>query len=744
MPPRWAAARLALALAGGIADAALAQKGIELVDPTPVPGLGTPRDRVPVNVQTTTGDEIDAQHAPSLTDHLSENTASVYLNEAQSNPFQPDLLYRGFAASPLLGNPVGLSVYVDGVRVNESFGDTVNWDLIPASAIARVDVVPGSNPVFGSNTLGGALSVRTRSGDTDPGFRGEAHAGSFGRRGLELAQGWPLGAWDFFATANVLSEHGWRDESPSHLRQAFVKLGRDDDRSDVELTYTWADNDLVGNGLVPDSIVRRESRDAVYTFPDETSPTLHFGNLRASRLLADGVLLAGHLHHRRLRIDTFNGDAERDDGGTPADPSDDATEAENRATATKSAVTGGSVQLSWDHRLAGRPNRVSGGVTADLGRSRFEVREQPASFTAGRGTRPAGPFELDTDVAGRSEAFGVYLVDEWALSPSFHVTASGRYSAHRVELDDESGAEPALDGEHRFRHFAPALGAAWRAAPALTAFGGYSEGFRAPTPVELTCADPEDPCSLPVAFVADPPLDEVTARTFEFGVRGQPFAALGYRLALHRTELDDDLLFIAAPGRRGFFANVGRTRRQGLELELFGESGRFSWWASYATVDATFESSESLFNPVADPADFGQPETVEVRAGDALPGIPRHLAKLRLEYRFGERLRLGASLHHAGRQYIRGDEDNDGPEIDDYTIVSLRAEHRLTARLSLFARLDNVFDEDFETLGAFNRNAFGPDGRPLAGELGPVERFVSPGRPRTLYVGLRIAAAPRP
>lgn len=51
--------------------------------------------------------------------------AGVVANPAQNNPWQPDIAFRGFTASPLMGAPQGLSVFLDGVRVNEAFGDTV-------------------------------------------------------------------------------------------------------------------------------------------------------------------------------------------------------------------------------------------------------------------------------------------------------------------------------------------------------------------------------------------------------------------------------------------------------------------------------------------------------------------------------------------------------------------------------------------------------------------------------------------
>src|ERR1700721_1792301 len=135
----------------------------------PLPGFGLPLNQIPSNVQTANSSDIQREQTTDVADYLNNNFSGVNVSESAGNPFQLDVYYHGFTASPLLGTPEGLSVYVDGVRVNESFGDTVNWDLIPESAVSTVSLISGSNPVFGLNTLGGALSLQTKSAHADPG-----------------------------------------------------------------------------------------------------------------------------------------------------------------------------------------------------------------------------------------------------------------------------------------------------------------------------------------------------------------------------------------------------------------------------------------------------------------------------------------------------------------------------------------------------------------------------------------------
>lgn len=735
----WVAALSPLAIQAAMAQNPATQletPSVEVIGTTPIPGLGTPRDQVPSNVQAATDEDIEQQRPLDLSEFLFQNFPSLNINQAQNNPFQPDVTFRGFTASPLLGNPIGLSVYVDGVRVNESFGDTVFFDLIPMWAVSSINLIPGSNPVFGLNTLGGALALRTKSGFQHPDTEAEVYYGSFDRKYGQVSHGGYSGDVDYFFGASYFDENGWRDFSPTTVRQLFGKVGWENATSDLDLSYTYANNSLIGNGFVPESILD-DDRDAVYTFPDETKPELHFVNLRASHFFTDTLLLAGNAYHRRNKISTFNGDAEFDDGDTPLDATDDEVEAENRQTQTDQKVTGLGLQLQFLANLANRPNQLTIGVTHDRGRTTFNQEEQEADFTPDRGTIGEGEFEVDTRVSAKNEYYGIYVTDTFSVTDKLHLTASARYNYADIEIRDKTGLEDDLDGDHSFNRINPAIGATYAFHPALTIYGNYNEGNRVPTPVELTCADPEDPCSLPVGFAADPPLDQVVAKTIEAGVRGRITNSINWNASLYRTELTDDILFIAVGGSQGFFTNVSETQRQGVELGLNGTAERFRWYANYSYTDATFESSEDLFNPVANPADPTQPATTPVSSGDQLPGIPEHLVKLGGDFFVTPAWSIGGNLIYTSSTFLRGDEDNNDPKLSGYTIVNLRTDYTFGKHWTVFAELDNIFDSEYETLGTFNRNAFDADSEPLEGQLGVIERFLGPGQPRAGWVGVR-------
>ena len=200
-------------------------ENVEVVAVTPIHGLGVPKTKVAANVQVILPPSVPALSPPDAARLLAERATSVTVTDSQAGTFQPDVLFRGFSGSPLLGSSEGLAVYQDGVRMNEAFGDTVSWDAIPATAIASLNLIPGSNPLFGLNALGGALSIRTKDGFSGAGRRASLRGGSFGRYDVEAESGGRNGRFGYYLAGSLNTEDGWRDHSPSTVRRLFGDVG---------------------------------------------------------------------------------------------------------------------------------------------------------------------------------------------------------------------------------------------------------------------------------------------------------------------------------------------------------------------------------------------------------------------------------------------------------------------------------------------------------------------------------------
>lgn len=757
------AGRRPLALAVAVALAAMAGTAVaeeekrrdmelptvEVVGTTPLPVLGTPLEQVPANVQSATDKDIARDRPLSVGDFMERNMESVATSSAQGNPFQVDLTFRGFTATPLIGAPQGMSIFLDGVRINEPFGDTVNWDLIPTIAISAMNLIPGSDPVFGLNTLGGALAIRTKSGREHPGGSITAYGGSFDRYSGEFEYGGAQGDLDYYIAGTYFDENGWRDFSPSTVKQLFGKVGYETSSTDVDLSLLYADTNLQGTQASPLSLLAA-SREAPYTYPDVTDNEVFMGNLSASHFLDKNNLLAGNVYYRKVESRNFSSNSE--DDFDPAEPvgvcldPPDCTEFNFRATNDRSkADTDGyglSVQYSYLGDLFGRPNQLTLGASYDYGRTDFIQEFQFADFTVDRGTFGLTGFSLLTDVQTTNRYYGLYFSDVLSLTPQLHMTLAGRYNRAKAEIRDQTGLEPALNGSHSFNRFNPAVGFNWNLNPAVNTYIAYNEGMRAPTAVELTCADPDAPCKLPNAFLADPPLEPVIAKTWEGGMRGRVLGSTRYSFALFHTDLEDDIQFIGSattPGA-GFFQNVGETRRQGLELALSHEVDRLRIAAAYSLIEATYESPLLINSPFNSSADAnGQ---IQVNPGNRIPGIPRHQFKLRADYAFTPRFSAGITVQAFSDQYARGDENNQdiNGKVPGYSVVNLDATYRWDDRLQFWAKANNVFNEDYESFGVLGENFFTGNGftyyDTTPGAAPRAEQFRGPGAPFGIWVGV--------
>ncbi|HWK52402.1 MAG TPA: TonB-dependent receptor plug domain-containing protein, partial [Steroidobacter sp.] len=288
---------------------------VTVIGVTPLIGSKVDRNRVAAPVQTAGAAQIEDSHSLDLTAYMNRHLGSVYINDIQNNALQPDVNYRGFTASPLLGTPQGLSIYLDGMRLNQPFGDVVSWDLVPKEALAGMTLIPGSNPVFGGNTLGGALALQTKDGFSHPGYGVELNYGSDNRQRVAASiASHSANGLHWFATGNELRDDGWRDDSPTKARQFFGKLGWRNDVTDVSLSGAYADTDLTGNGLQDVQLLNADYK-SVYTKPDQTRNEAYLVNLVVTHKLTETVALSGNAHYRNIDTRTFNGDINDDSLG---------------------------------------------------------------------------------------------------------------------------------------------------------------------------------------------------------------------------------------------------------------------------------------------------------------------------------------------------------------------------------------------------------------------------------------------
>ena len=736
---------------------------VEVIGTTPVLGSGIDRDKVPANVRSFSSGDLKTTSQPSLTGTLGERDGSISLNNQQGTPFQPDVQYRGFDASPIFGTPQGLAVYQNGVRINEAFGDTVNWDMVPDFAINRLNVL-SANPVFGLNALGGAIALEMKNGFTAPGASLELSGGSFGRINGTAEYGVQSGPFASYIGANGLYESGFRDHSDTSIRQLYADIGAESDLLKVHLSFAGADNVINALGPTPVELLA-QSRSSVFTQPQRMTNDLGFLTLTGSYKAADALNLDGNLYYRHFSQRLVDGNTT--DVQVCADPTllclgdgttqlfnqqgqpvtnflNGATPGEIDHTSTDSDGVGGSLQATLSNPILGHDNHFVAGGSLDHGDTRYGATGelgilQNNLLVTGTGViidqpdQTLSPVSLDTT----NSYYGLYLTDTLDLTTRLSLTLSGRYNLALIRLSDLNGT--GLDGDHRYDRFNPAAGFTYKIFPSVTGYAGYAEANRAPSPGELACSDPAHPCALDAFLVSDPNLNQVVTRTYEAGLRGHvdlpdQDGRLTWNFGLFRTDSENDIINVASPlvTGLGFFQNAGNTRRQGIETGAGFKSDRWSAFIDYSLIDATFQSDVTLSSPNNPAADANG--NIQVRPGDHLPLLPEHRLKLGADYSVTEEWKVGGSLIVASGQYFVGDESNQNPKLPGYHVVNLRTSYDVGKYVEVFGRIDNVLNEKYANFGAFTST----------GQITPSlmltdPRSESPGPPLAVFVGVRIS-----
>lgn len=778
------------------------QEAMEVIGVTPVLGVGLPKEKIPYNVQSASSADFDRTTSLDLTDLMNRNFSSVIINDAQNNPLQPDVQYRGFTASPLLGLPQGLAVYQNGVRVNEVFGDTVNWDLLPEASIHSINLIGGANPVFGLNTLGGAISVETKNGFNYTGSNFEVYGGAPQERVVLTAEhGGNNGTFGYYGLIQYLDEEGWRDASPSDSLNLYGSLSYRAENTSLDLNVNYADNDLIGNGAIPIELAAQDY-DAIFTSPDQTINEMIFIQGQGEHWFSNNLQVSGNAFYRLNETDTFNGDGtefeecdsttgevlieidDEDDIGTAGNVQCDGTETlatingfdgvevvedqfENAVDENNTLVTatgldiddlnglnnrsdrtqenyGGTLQSVYLGNLFGKSNQLIVGMAFTYGDVVFDSSQEIASLNTDRSTAATGIFVPEEGTAINAETWNgsLYITDTFSATDKLDLTFSGRFNHTDIKLADGLGrgftdSNPLLNGEHEYNRFNPAFGFTYAVQAGLTSFFSYSESSRAPTAVELACADANAPCSLPNGFLADPPLEQVVNKSFEGGFTGlmPKFGMLSnvaWSLGAFYSTNEDDIIFQntgGVSGNEGFFDNIGDTQRLGIEVALDGNLQKLDWFLNYSYVEATFQDTfqaSSANNPAA------VNELITVQEGDFIPNIPAHSLKLGGDYRFNNRFSVGGDVLYKSGVFVRGDESNQLDKLDGYATVNLRAKYEVNKIFQVFAKVDNLFDQEYESFGLLGE----PDEVPGFGGY-TNNKFVGVGTPLSGFIGVR-------
>jgi iron complex outermembrane recepter protein len=722
-------------------------------EPQPATG-GIDRDKVPSNTQVVTSRDLDHAQSPTMLDALVRTLPGVSVSDQNGNPFQRDLNYRGFTASPVIGTPQGIAVYQNGVRINEIFGDTVNWDLIPDVAVNRMALVP-NNPVYGLNALGGAISIEMKNGFTYQGKQLEIMGGSYGRIQGSAQAGFQDGNIAGYASAETIRDAGWRQfANSSQLNRFYFDLGARNDQSEFHLSFTGADNKMSGTIATPVEMLNRQWS-SVYTWPQDTHNKLAFLTANGSHSLTDTLTISGNAYFRgywQQHVDGNNTEAQAcaagicfGDGG----PQMNGTSGLNFPAGTvfgqidrtysAAAGYGGTVQATSTAKVFDRPNNIVIGASIDRGHMQFNAASELGTidqnlFVNGTGVTIQQDNLSPVSLLSNTTYTGLFATDTLEITPRLALTAGGRFNIAQITLDDQGSG--ALSSDNRFQRFNPVVGATYKLFPNLTAYAGYSEANRAPTPLELGCADPAHPCLIDNFLVSDPPLKQVVSHTVEGGLRGTfDLGASGkvrWNAGVFHTVNTDDIINVSSSVvlGQGYFLNAAKTLRQGAEAGVTWTANPWTVYANYTFVDATYQTAMTLQSPNNPSANANG--DIFVTPGDHLPSTPQHRFKAGVEYAVTDAWKVGFDVNAVGSQYLTGDQSNQQSKAPPYAVVNLHGSYQVNKDIELFANVQNLFNQHYYTTGSF----FGAGTVPFLNLTDP--RMFVPGAPLAAYAGLRM------
>jgi outer membrane receptor protein involved in Fe transport len=750
---------------GVIAGETVKVDSIEVYSPTALPSIGLPVKDVPYAIQTATGEEIREQPGVSIADYMVNNLEGVTVNEVGGNPYQLEINYRGYNGTPLVGNPQGLSIYVDGVRQNMPFSNNVLWDTIPDFAIDNMQLVGGSNPVYGLNTLGGSLSMQTKSGRTFNKSAIEGQTGSWGRKiGLIESGGVSEDErFDYYVGYEYFNEDGWRKPSPTTVNQWFSKIGFEDDSSRYDLSYTGAHNSLVGNGMVPKYLMG-DDLEGVHTLIDKTRNSYNQVQLNGTEFISDTLMASGNVYWRNIDQSTYNGDLNDEFCDDDAIEEGECTaEEENlnegvlNRSKTKQNAYGVNGQLTFDDDWQARRNQLIVGASFEYSKVQFSQTSQdiatldPSGFFSGE----LGDKEQTTGLTGQTYTSSAYVSNNHAINDQWSINTAARYNY--VDIDNQDtfnapGSGASLTGDHDYDRLNPSVGVSFNPYENLSTYASYNEANRAPTSIELGCANPDNPCTLPTQMADDPPLEQVVAKTYELGASGG-FAGIfdskmTWNIAGYSATNHDDILFLYTESNStaGYFDNVEETTRKGIDLGLNTDFEIWSLSMNYNFVKAQYGTDLTLISENNSSASDDPEGAISVEDGDYLPNIPKHSFKVRAVYKPEPAWYLGATMTAFSSSYMMGNEnqENDSSvnglqsEVPGYAVVNLDSEYRFSNMLAgwkIYAKVTNLFDNKYYTGGRIAESRVNAD-RSFSEEEIATASLVG-GAPRAGWVGLR-------
>jgi iron complex outermembrane receptor protein len=743
----------------------------DVVATTPLNGGQIDVAKSPFAVWQSTSQDMQTFNDTTLTDNLGRSAPGVTVGNATGSEFEPDLFYRGFDATANTGTPQGLAVYQNGTRINEAYGDVVNWDFIAPNAIDKTTII-AANPIFGLNALGGAVVVTMKNGFTWQGFQADLEGGSFYRAQEQFQFGKQFGNWSVYVAASQINAGGWRVDNASQLTNFYGDVGYKANGFESHLQLT-AGNTQFGVASYTPLQQLQTNWGSVYTVPQTTYNQMAMLQWNGSYAYSPTLNFQAAAYYRQFNQQHVDGNGT---DVTPCDPSigpfsclngspvhdihgaiiPDISQGgtldlgEDDDNQTQSRSIGVSGQVVDTDKIWGRNNSLTVGTSLDYGWTHYTGNSTLGTIQFTNNSYPviASPYIIDEpdsflnpiDVRANNTYVGAYALDTFDATDRLTLTGGARFNFAGISLEGTNDA--LLSGYSDYFRLNPTVGLTYKITPDINFYAGYAMTNRTPTPFELGCASPTTPCIVNNFLNTDPPLKQVVGNTFELGFRGtNAFATFGlgpqwgklqWSAGLFRTTLTNDILPVTSQFNGfGYYTNVGTTLRQGAEVSAQWTGDRWSAYANYTYIDAIYlttfeEPSEN--NPLQDANG-----NIPITNGTQIAGIPKNTVKVGVDYAVTPNWKIGADMVAASGQVIFGNENGAVPQVPGYAVFGLHTSYQWNKQVQLYGYVQNLFDQRYYTSGGLVQ-----PGEFMTGPAITNPQSFGPGKPFAIYGGLRI------
>lgn len=650
-----------------------------VVGATRLPDVPLGLRNVPANVTVIAAEDIRRSGARTVQEAL-ERVPGIVVFDQIGNRFQQSVDVRGFNSLPV----PAITVYVDGVRVNEPEFNQTNFEQIPLQDVERIEVIPGPGAIYGRNALAGVINIVTKRGGEKGVAQAEVAGGSFNnKRFVGTISGPIAGGFDYYLSSTRESEDGFRDNSDGRITRTYGKIGyRREDATDLSFSYTRTDATLKQAGsLTPAELARDRTANVV---PGQFGELVHLFTLNGRQRLPWGFSVSFNGFLRPRNAEAFTGF--RAGGGGE--------------TKTDSSSGGGTGQIGHDLRLGPARNQITAGAEYR--------RDDVNQLTSAVFGLPPFAFAFQSDQSLLQDVAGFYAQDTLDLFEQVSVTAGVRYDRTFYHFIDRLTLPNT--GFTRFERLTPRAGITYNPMKELGVYFNFADGFRPPTFSEILGVGP---------FGTNPRLLPVLTRNFEVGLRGRAGDWLEGSAAAFWARTRNDIFYIPTIGPFGANANIPATRRKGVEFSLrprYGDTadGFITYTFTEATFATNFPQTEQRSGLVR-----------SVQDGNLIPLVPKHRLSAGINVHPVKGLTLSMSGLYVGRSFLDQDYFNFEPKLDPYFVLNAKGTYEYRG-LTFFVLGNNILNKHYETRGIFAAPIFGS----------PPDRFLNPAPGWSVQAGM--------